>query len=74
MGRRLNNDPGLKGPSGRSGAQAAQKLATEAGSRVSAALGGLDFESSTKMNQHRPLKSMPNPSDLALSNLPRDSE
>jgi len=26
------------------------------------------------MNQHRPLKSMPNPSDLAVSNLPRDSE
>src|SRR5262249_458174 len=24
MGRRLNNDPGLKGPSGRSGAQAAR--------------------------------------------------
>jgi hypothetical protein len=26
------------------------------------------------IDQHRPLKSMPNPSDLAVSNLPRDSE
>jgi ABC-type uncharacterized transport system substrate-binding protein len=26
------------------------------------------------MNQRRPLKSMPNPSDLAVSNLPPDSE